>query len=504
MEHEYILEVLNVTKRFPGVVANNNVTIQVKPGEILGLIGENGAGKSTILGVMNGVYPHGTFEGTIKIDGVEVKNSSTLDAQKAGIGFVPQEINVLKYLTVTENIFLPKFVRDNKFYVNVEKYSDKAQAILDDYGINLKPSDKAGILSIGEQQLLMIARALVEKPKILILDEPTTSLTTEEVDILFKLMRRLKDMGVSMLFVSHRLEEILEITDRVTVLRDGCNAGLFGREEYSRERIIEAMVGRSISNLYPTRESKIGDEILRVEGLTVEHPQIENRYLLKDVSFNLRRGEVLGFAGLIGAGRSETLKAIYGALKKKSGDVYLKGKKIDIRSEKDAINAGLSFVTENRKVDGLFWIRDLMENITINNLKAISNKSIISPKEEKERAQKYADMFAVKMTGLSALAHSLSGGNQQKIVIARAMNAEPEILLLDEPTKGIDVGAKNDIYNIINQLVANGVSIVMVSSDLPELLAMCDRFVVMAGGEIKGILPKEEADDKKIMMLAAQ
>ena len=505
MKEEKLLEVLNVTKRFPGVIANDNISFDVYSGEVLGVIGENGAGKSTINNVINGIYPYGTYEGSIKINGSEVRSYSTYDSARMGIGFVPQETNILKYLSVTENIYVSDLKRDgkNSLFINFNRLHKKAQMLLDEYDIKLIPSQTAGRLSIGKQQLLMIARALADNPKILILDEPTTSLTIDDVQVLFNLIRKLKQQGVGIIFVSHRLDEVMEITDRVTVLRDGRNAGSFKREEYSRERIIESMVGRPIENMYPTRSVQIGEEVLRVENITVEHPYILNKNLINNVSFVLREGEVLGIAGLIGSGRTETLRAIYGSLKK-TGDIFLSGQKRNINSERDAIEAGFSLVTEDRKMDGLLWQRNLEENILINNLKAISKMMHIRKKTAEQRAYKSFQQFGVKASGIHDMVTSLSGGNQQKIVMARAMNAEPKILLLDEPTKGIDVGAKNEIYNIINDLVQKGISIIFVSSELIELIAMCDRILVMSEGRIKGELSRGEATEKSIMMLAAQ
>jgi ABC-type sugar transport system ATPase subunit len=357
-------------------------------------------------------------------------------------------------------------------------------------------------LSVGQKQLLMIARALSKNPRVLILDEPTSSLTLDQVDNLFDIMRHLKDKGTSLVFVTHKIDEIFKVTDRVSIMCDGRYVSTFSRDEYDENRIITDMIGRKIDTLYPKRSTPVGDEVLRVENLSVDHPKILDKFLVKDISFDLRQGEVLGFAGLIGAGRSEVLSAIYGSLKKKTGDIYIKGKKVSISCESDAISNGISMVTEDRKKDGLMFLQNIRQNITINNLSEISRASFLQRGKESARATRFFKQLNVKAPGIFTSVLALSGGNQQKVVIGRALNTEPLIILLDEPTKGIDVGSKSEIYGIINSLSEMGVSIIMVSSELPELLAMCDRFVVMANGTISKILPKHEADELSIMKAA--
>jgi ABC-type sugar transport system ATPase subunit len=363
---------------------------------------------------------------------------------------------------------------------------------------------KVRMLSIGQKQLLMVVRALSKDPKVLILDEPTTSLTLPEVENLFKIVKLLKEKGKSIIFVTHKLAEIMEITDTVTVLRDGKNISTINKENYEKETIICDMIGRKITNMYPKRSSEIGEEILKVEGLTVDHPKIKDRYLINNVSFSLKKGEVLGFAGLIGAGRTEVLETLYGKYKKKAGKISIKGKEVTFRNEKEALNNGIALVTEDRKKDGLLFLSAIKGNITISDLSSISKAGMILRKTELLRSLKYFKDMRIKAPSVQTSVLALSGGNQQKVVIARALNSEPEIILLDEPTKGIDVGSKNEIYNLINDLVKMGVSIIMVSSELPELMEMCDRFVVMANGEAVAEFSKEEVTEKDIMLASTK
>jgi ABC-type sugar transport system ATPase subunit len=503
---EFVLEALNITKRFPGVIANENVNIKVRKSEIHGLIGENGAGKSTILRIFNGIYPAGTYEGEIILNGKKVQFSSPYDAMLKGIGFVPQEINVMDNLTVAENIFVGNMTpgKKNNIIINFKDIYKKTVDLLEMNNLLIDPMVKVRMLSIGQKQLLMVVRALSKDPKVLILDEPTTSLTLPEVENLFKIVKLLKEKGKSIIFVTHKLAEIMEITDTVTVLRDGKNISTINKENYEKETIICDMIGRKITNMYPKRSSEIGEEILKVEGLTVDHPKIKDRYLINNVSFSLKKGEVLGFAGLIGAGRTEVLETLYGKYKKKAGKISIKGKEVTFRNEKEALNNGIALVTEDRKKDGLLFLSAIKGNITISDLSSISKAGMILRKTELLRSLKYFKDMRIKAPSVQTSVLALSGGNQQKVVIARALNSEPEIILLDEPTKGIDVGSKNEIYNLINDLVKMGVSIIMVSSELPELMEMCDRFVVMANGEAVAEFSKEEVTEKDIMLASTK
>jgi len=432
--------------------------------------------------------------------GNEVKFSSPHDALLKGIGFVPQEINVMDDLTVAENIFVGHLSSDKSSFTSPNVLSKRAADFLKKNKINLVPQMRVRMLSIGQKQLLMIARALSWNPNVLILDEPTTALSNEDVDNLFHIVRDLKERGTSIVFVTHKLEEIVSLTDSVTILRDGKKISTYQKKEYNTNKIVTDMVGREISNMYPKRRTNIGEEILRVEGLTVEHPRIQNRNLIEDIEFNLNKGEVLGIAGLVGSGRSETLGAIFGQLHHKKGKIYIDKKEVSISNTGDAIKNGIAMVTEDRKNDGLLMLANIKQNIVLSNLKKIIKALRIKKSLEEEVANSYMKKLKIKATNAQTMVVNLSGGNQQKVVLAKALNSEPRILMLDEPTKGIDVGSKNEIYNLINDLVEMGISIIMVSSELPELLAMCDRFVVLAGGKVTGQLDKREATQEAIML----
>jgi len=497
---QFVLEARNITKDFPGVRALNNVTLSVEKGEILGLIGENGAGKSTILKIINGIYKTGTFEGKIFINGLEVVLHSPHDALIKGIGFVPQEINVMEDLTVAENIFVGHLTEEKTSFAKQSQIIKRAAEFLKENKINLNSKTRVKMLSIGQKQLLMIARALSWDPHILILDEPTTALALDDVDNLFEIVLQLKQNGKSIIFVTHKLEEITRLTDRVTILRDGTNIATYPREEYNEGRIVTDMVGRTITSMYPSRSVKIGEELLRVEGLTVAHPKIKNKNLIENVSFSLKKGEVLGLAGLVGAGRTETLSTLFGQYPLTAGKIIIEGRQINIKSESDAIKHGLCLVTEDRKANGLLMLANIKHNIVVTNLKKILNGFFISRKKENEVANNYMSKLSIKAPGTQTMVVNLSGGNQQKVVISKSLNTDPKILLLDEPTKGIDVGSKNEIYNLINILAGMGISIIMVSSELPELLAMCDRFIILAHGTTVGELEKSEATQETVMV----
>ncbi len=497
---EYILEVKGVTKRFPGVKALDNVSFSILPGEVHGLIGENGAGKSTLLKIINGVYAHGNYEGEIIHNGETAKYKSPHDALKKGIGFVPQEINVMDDLSVAENIFVGH-LGDRKTGFRMSELQAKCDAFLSENKFNLDPAANVARLSIGQKQLLMVAKALSWQPSILILDEPTTALSQSDVENLFEIVKYLKSKGTSIIFVTHKLEEIFELTDRVTILRDGTVITTYEKKDYDRSRIISGMVGRELSQLYPSRNVEIGEEVLSVKGLTVPHPRILDKNLIEDVSFNLRKGELLGIVGLVGAGRTETVTALFGGYPVYSGEIFIDGKKVKIKSEADAIKHGLNMLTEDRKTNGLLLLNNIKFNIVISDLKKIlSGKAgIVSPKKELSCADVFMKKLRIKAPSSSAMVANLSGGNQQKVVLAKALHSGPRILILDEPTKGIDVGSKQEIYESMNELLKDGISIIMISSELPEVLGMSDRFVIMSGGKVVGETDREHATQESLM-----
>lgn len=497
---QYVLEAQNIVKDFIAVRALNNVSLSVKPGEILGLIGENGAGKSTILKVINGIYVTGTFEGKIFINGQQVHLYSPHDALLKGIGFVPQEINVMEDLTVAENIFVGHLTEKKSAFVNPVETVKRAADFLKQKKINLDVKTRVRMLSIGQKQLLMIARALSWDPHILILDEPTTALAKDDVENLFKIVKEFKAGGRSIIFVTHKLEEIMDLTDRVVILRDGANIATYDRDQYNESRIVTDMVGRTITSMYPSRNVEIGEEVLRVENLTVSHPKIKDKNLIENVSFNLKKREVLGLVGLVGAGRTETLEALFGEYPIQSGKIFIEGKEVKIRNSGDAIRNGLCLVTEDRKANGLLMLANIKHNIVISNLKKILKGLFLNGKKEHNVATTYMSKLSIKAPNYETMVATLSGGNQQKVVISKSLNTDPKILLLDEPTKGIDVGSKNEIYNLINTMAEMGISIIMVSSELPELLAMCDRFVILARKTTVGELLKSEATQETVMV----
>ncbi|NLE20619.1 MAG: sugar ABC transporter ATP-binding protein [Clostridiales bacterium] len=514
---QFAMQAINITKRFPGVVANDNVCLNVRKGEVMGLIGENGAGKSTLLKVLNGVYPHGSYTGTLLLDGREIRPASPNDAMLLGVGYVPQEINVLKYFSVAENIFMfdlrmestrdkpqdGRPVRKSRTpFANFSEMFRATKQLLADNRIDLNPRADVRKLSIGQQQMLMIARALAINPKVLILDEPTTSLSGKDVAQLFMVIRHLQARGVSIIFVTHKLAEIVELTDRVTILRDGKNISVYERSQYNTRKIVQDMIGRDIAAMYVKEAQTPGDEVLRVENLTVEHPYVANRNLIENVSFSVRRGEILGMAGLVGAGRSEACMAIFGMLPVKSGKIFIEGKPVTIRNSQEAVRHGIGMVSEDRKKFGLNFVWDIRNNIGISNLGAVARGPFVLKSALSRRAEKYFKSLRVKARSIDTRVATLSGGNQQKIVIARSLNSQPKLMILDEPTKGIDVGSKNEIYGLINEMTKEGVAVVMISSELPELLAMSDRFVVMAEGKVVGELAQDQATETSVMEMA--
>lgn len=503
--NQYIIEAIDITKVFPGTIANDHISLKVQAGEIMGLVGENGAGKSTILKCLNGVYPAGSYDGRILIEGKDIRPKSPLDAMKAGVGFVPQETNILGEMSVAENIYLADLRNGNSHkLVDHKELSQRAESLLKEIDVDMDPNMLAKKLSVGKQQMLMIARALASNPKILILDEPTTSLSERDVASLFRIVRILKEKGAAIIFVTHKMAEIMELTDSLTVMRDGKNVGYYKRENYDQDKIIEDMIGRKLDYMYPTRCAKIGKEKLRVENITAPHPFILKRNLVENISFSVRSGEILGLAGLVGAGRSETVMAIFGELQRSSGEIYIDGKKVAIKNARDAMAHGIGLVTEDRKKYGLHFTWSIKKNISLSNMKKISRWLFISRKQENSAVQTHYDTMNIKANSSSDLVDGLSGGNQQKVVIGRTLNAEPSVIILDEPTKGIDVGAKAEIYHLINRLAENGAAIIIISSELPELMALSDRFLVLAEGKIAGTLTKEEATESSIMKLCTK
>jgi len=502
MNQLFQLEMNHITKRFPGVVALRDVTFGVRAGSIHGLIGENGAGKSTLMKILSGTYPTGSYEGELRLQGTPLTLKTAADALKQGIGIVPQEINVIEQLTVAENVVVGQW--SDGALVNMREIKRRVAAFFDEYTMALNPSALVSRLTTAQRQLVMIARALYQKPSVLILDEPTSSLALNEIQHLFERLNALRERGITCVFITHKLTEIFELTDRTTVLRDGEVTGEFEADAYDQHRIIGAMVGRKIENLYPSRASAIGnEEVLRVEHLTVPHPTIPNRNIVEDVSFALMKSEILGIAGLVGSGRSETANAIIGRIRS-TGKIIVHGRQVRIASPADAKRLGLALVTEDRKRDGLLLNMEIRPNTTLHSLDQITRFGLRSSSAERRLAQDAVERFSIKAPSVEQLVVNLSGGNQQKVILAKVLMDNPQILFLDEPTKGIDIGAKNEIYKLMLNLVKQGISIVMISSELPELLAMCDRFIVLAEGKIADEFPKADASEHRVMLAATR
>ncbi|WP_026487279.1 sugar ABC transporter ATP-binding protein [Caldanaerobius polysaccharolyticus] len=497
MEEKTILRMENINKSFPGVNALKNVCFELRKGEIHALLGENGAGKSTLMKILAGVYPKDS--GRIILYDKEVEITNPKMAQDLGISIIFQEFNLLPHLTVAENIFIGREPKSNVLsgFIDDNKMNKDAQKILDTLNLNIKPTELVRNLSVAEQQMVEIAKALSMDAKILIMDEPTAALTESEIEKLFEIMKQLKQQGVAIVYISHRMEEINVICDRVTVMRDGEYIKTLNLKDTNIDELITLMVGRSLKEKFPKHQCKRGKKILEVKNLTREK-------VLKNVSFELYEGEILGIAGLMGAGRTELARALFGADKFKEGEIILDGKSIKINNPCDAIKNGIGYISEDRKREGVLLSLPVDQNITLASLDNICSKAwVIDYKKEKEVAQSFVKSLKIKTPSLSQKVKNLSGGNQQKVALAKWLNiSNLRVLIFDEPTRGIDVGAKVEVYNLMNQLLDQGIGIIMISSELPEILGMSDRILVMHEGKITGELMREEATQEKIMQYA--
>lgn len=499
---EYILEMKHVTKRFPGVIALRDVSISLASGEVLAICGENGAGKSTLMKILSGSYTSKEYEGEICIDGTPVEFTSVAVAEKCGIEMVYQEINVMLDASIAENIYVGNLPQKGMFIDYKMLYQDTA-VMLEKIGLDLDPRQTVRGLNSGQMQLIAIARALSKNPRIMVLDEPTSALTDTETDILMNTIEALRKEGISFLFISHKLDEVYRIADRVVVMRDGAVVRSDPVSNVNASALVEAMIGRTIENMYPKDPAEIGEEVLRVAHLTVPHPSNKGQNIVEDISFNLRKGEILGIGGLVGAGRSEVLSAIFGYITRGvTKEIYVRGKKTNIASPLDAIKAGMGYVTEERKQTGYIWVHSIRENLTLASLDQFTNHQFLDKDKERKLAQQMFDRLAVKAPSLETMLVNLSGGNQQKVVVGKWLLSQPSILLIDEPTKGIDVGTKAEIYKIMNELTHNGVSIIMVSSDMPELVSMSDRCLVLSNRHITGELVGEQITQTNVMKAA--
>jgi ribose transport system ATP-binding protein len=491
---EYLLEMKGICKSFPGVKALQNVDFQLKAGEVHALLGENGAGKSTLIKVLGGIYL--AEEGEIYIEDEKVDITGVLEARAAGISIVHQELVLVPHMTVAENIFLGR-EPGRTLNINRDLMVEEAQKLLDTYDMNINAEAKINDLTIAQRQMVEIVKAISFNSRILVLDEPTSSISDKEVNFLFDTMRNLVAKGVGIIYISHKMSELGEICDRVTVMRDGMAVGTKVVKETSTDELVALMVGRELTNYYTRDYLEPGETVLKCENIADGH-------MVKDVSFELKKGEILGFAGLVGAGRSEVMKAVFGLTPGSSGKVYVDGKEVKIKTPVDAFKHGIALVPESRKDEGLYAVQSVKFNSTIEVLHQFIKHLIVNHSKEEEITKKYIDLMKTKTPSQEQTIGNLSGGNQQKVMIGRWLATDPEILILDEPTRGVDVGAKAEIYAIMNDLVKKGVSIIMISSELPEIINMSDRIYVMRDGEISGCLHHTEVSQESIMQLAVK
>lgn len=504
MNDDIILDVKNVTKKFPGVIALNDVSIQVKRGEIHGLCGENGAGKSTLMKILSGVYPYGTYEGSIIYNGTELKleDKAIRQASEIGISIVYQELTLVPSMTVGENVYLGKEPLE-RGVINWNKLYSDTQSILSQYKLGVDSHAIVKNLGVGKMQMVEIAKALSEEAKVLILDEPTSALTESEIDQLMEILAILKQHGVTCLYITHKLNEFFRITDTVTILRDGQTVTTQPTKDLTQEKLVNYMVGREMTERFPKGNRKPGEVMFEVKALEAEDPNQAGRKVLNGVDFDLRRGEILGIAGLMGSGRTELVTTIFGEYGKiTKGSITMEGKDIKIGNAREAIATGLSLVPEDRKGQGLVLIQSILKNISLPNLDQFAGFMRLDQDAELQSSLKQAKNLAIKAPNLQVAVNTLSGGNQQKVVIAKWLMSDPRILIMDDPTRGIDVGAKYEIYKLMNELAEKGVSIIMISSELEEVLGMSDRVMVMHEGRSNGILNVAEATQEKIMALA--
>ena len=495
MDNEYLFEMRNVTKIFPGVKALDHVTFCVKPGTVHALCGENGAGKSTLMKVLAGIYKQ--EEGEILISGQPVEFSNPRDAMEKGVAMIHQELNYYPDMTVEANLFIGKETTYFGGVVNRRENLRKVREILDTYGIDINPNARMKQLTIAKQQMVEIVRSIAFNAKIIIMDEPPSSLTDNEIEILFRMIRKLTSEGKAVIYISHKLDEITEIADHVTVIRDGKTIGSAPITELTKLDIIRMMVGRELNDIYDKRDLPIGDTMLEVEGLT-------SGKALKNISFAVHAGEIFGFLGLVGAGRSETAETIFGLRPKDAGTVKMNGKVLQIKHPADAIKHGMAFITEDRRQFGLSLIHSVRDNSVISSLKhyAFSPLRIISRRQERSATERMIKALGIKTPSQETKVANLSGGNQQKIVVAKWLLNTPDLLIMDEPTRGIDVGAKAEIYSIMSDMAAEGKAIIMISSEMAELLGMCDKILVMCEGENMGVFDRSEFDQVRLMAAA--
>lgn len=490
---EPILKLVNITKTYPGVLALDHMNLEVFPGEVHALMGENGAGKSTLIKVVSGaIKPNG---GKIIYNGQEYEGMTPVLSRKLGIGVIYQEFNLVPDLSVAENIFLGQKLTNGPM-INRRLMNQKAQELMERFGIDINVTREVKSLTVAYQQLVEITKTISSDVRVLIMDEPSAPLTNREIDAMFGMVRKLKEQGVAVIYISHRMEEIFALADRVTVMRDGKYVGTSMVSDISQQELIRMMVGRDLNEQFPEVEKELGEVVLEVDDLCTDE-------LLKHVSFKVRKGEILGLAGLVGAGRTETARAVFGADTKSSGTIRIKDKQARINKPKDAISHGIALIPEDRKKHGVLLDMSIRDNISFICIKNLSKAGFINRRKDRELSDRYIKDLTIKTPSREQLAKNLSGGNQQKVVLAKSLASDSDIIIFDEPTRGIDVGAKKEIYILMNELAARGMAIIMISSEMQELLGMSDRIIVMHEGEVMGELRKEEATQEKILTLAS-
>lgn len=499
---KYILEMNNIIKTFSGVKALNGVNLKVREGEIHALVGENGAGKSTLMNVLSGVYPHGEYTGEIKFDNEISEFKNLKDSEEKGIVIIHQELALVQFLSITENIFLGNEVA-TKGFIDWDESRKKANNLLKKVGLYINPSLLVAEISVAQQQLVEIAKAISKQVKLLILDEPTAALNDSDSENLLKLLREFQKQGITSIIISHKLNEIIEIAENVTIIRDGKTVETLSTEEISEDRIIRGMVGRELTDRFPERDNNIGKTIFEIKNWDVYDPVFKEQKYLNNINLKLRKGEVVGIAGLMGAGRTELALSIFGKSfgSKVEGEVYINGEIIEINSISDAINYGIAYLSEDRKTAGLNLIQSIKENISITSLDKFSDGIIMDEGKENKVVNEFRDKLNIKSNNINQMVSSLSGGNQQKVAIGKWILSDPDILFLDEPTRGVDVGAKYEIYNVINEIAASGKAVCIISSELPEIIGMSDRIYTMSEGVFTGEVVNNNVSQEELMEL---
>lgn len=487
------VKMTEINKSFGTNKVLHDVEIEIAPGEVHGLMGENGAGKSTLMNILTGVHHKDT--GMISIDGEEIVFNNPKEAENYGIAFIHQELNNLPDMTIEENLFLNREIKNSLGVINQKKMTEETEKMLKEIGLHFDPSTPMNRLSVGNQQLVEISKALMSDAKVIIMDEPTSALTDKEATVLFDIIRQLKANNVSVIYISHRMEEVFELTDRITVMRDGRYIDTLNTRETNQREIIHMMIGRELTERFPSRKTNIQEVKMEVQNLS-------DGYLLEDISFEVRAGEILGFSGLMGSGRSELMHCLFGDREISTGRFFMDGEEVTIANPKQAMQYGLALVSEDRKSEGLLLEKSVRENFTLANFDRVSKYKVISETVEEKMSTAAVKDFNIRTESIESLIEHLSGGNQQKAFIAKWVLTKPNILILDEPTRGVDIGSKEEIYKMMNELVEEGISIIMVSSDLPEIIGMSDRVAVMYEGKLQGIVDRSQATQENIMALA--